>query len=156
MATKTFFPLRQFMRWFTVLVLVHVSASAQTNAELKEQVRRTESAFAATMANRDLAAFTTFLSDEAVFVTGSGELRGAQQVKDGWKGYFASATAPFSWEPETVVVLDSGKLALSSGPVRDPAGKRIGTFTSTWRREADGRWRIVLDKGCPSCNCGNP
>jgi ketosteroid isomerase-like protein len=137
-----------------VLLLGVVSASPQTNAELKEQVRHTEAAFAKTMADRDLAAFAAFLSDEAVFVTGSGELRGAQQVKDGWKGYFTGAAAPFSWEPETVVVLDSGKLALSSGPVRDPAGKRIGTFTSTWRREGEGRWRIVLDKGCPSCNCG--
>jgi ketosteroid isomerase-like protein len=138
-------------------VLLATLASAQSNAELKEQVRRTEVGFAKTMADRDLAAFAAFLSDEAIFITGRGELRGPQQVKEGWKRYFDGPTAPFSWEPDTVAVLDSGKVALSSGPVRDPAGKRIGTFTSTWRREADGHWRIILDKGCPSCECGtNP
>jgi ketosteroid isomerase-like protein len=48
-----------------------------------------------------------------------------------------------------VEVLDSGTLALSAGPVRDPKGQQIGTFNSIWRREADGSWKIIFDKGCP-------
>jgi ketosteroid isomerase-like protein len=59
--------------------------------------------------------------------------------------------APFSWEPEHVEVLASGTLALSSGPVFGRDGTRIGTFNSVWRLEADGRWRVVFDKGCPPC-----
>ena len=43
------------------------------------------------------------------------------------------------------------KLFASPGPVYDPEGKRIGTFNSVWRRETDGAWKIVLDKGCPPC-----
>ena len=39
-------------------------------------------------------------------------------------------------------MVDSGTLALSRGPVFDPEGKRTGTFTSTWRLEKDGEWRI--------------
>jgi ketosteroid isomerase-like protein len=61
----------------------------------------------------------------------------------------AAETAPFSWRPETVEVLESGTLALSSGPVFDAAGQPIGAFNSIWRLEADGRWRVVFDKGCP-------
>jgi hypothetical protein len=52
-----------------------------------------------------------------------------------------------------VEVLDSGTLALSTGAVRDPGGNRVGTFTSVWRREADGKCRIILDNGCPPCRC---
>jgi hypothetical protein len=50
-----------------------------------------------------------------------------------------------------VEVLGSGTLALSTGPVRDPSGKLIGTFTSIWRQDAPGVWRIVFDKGNPVC-----
>jgi hypothetical protein len=59
--------------------------------------------------------------------------------------------APFSWNPERVEVLDSGMLGMTSGPVYDENGQRTGTFNSVWRRDKDGRWRIVFDIGCPPC-----
>ncbi len=126
---------------------------AESNAELKEQVRRTEAAFAKTLASRDAAGFAKFLSAESVFLSNGQATRGARLVAERWKRFFEGPAAPFSWEPEFVEVLDSGLLAMSSGPVRDPSGKRIGTFNSVWRREAGGEWKIVLDNGCPSCNC---
>jgi ketosteroid isomerase-like protein len=126
---------------------------AETNAERTEQVRKTEMAFAKTMANRDAAAFVSFLYKEAVFLSGGGAARGSREVAERWKGYFTGPQAPFSWEPDQVEVLESGTLAMTSGPVRDPQGKRIGTFHSVWRREAKGAWKIVLDNGCPACDC---
>jgi len=138
------------------LMLVGACASVPpppTAAELRQQVVDTERAFARTMAMRDHAGFTSFLAEETVFFSGPKPLRGKQQVSDWWKRYYEKAAAPFSWEPEQVEVLDSGKLALSSGPVRDPQGKLIATFTSIWRLEAPGVWRIVFDKGSEVCVC---
>ena len=120
---------------------------------LRQEVFETERAFAKTMADRDHAAFAGFLAKEAVFFTGEKPLRGAEAVAAWWKRYYEGPDAPFSWEPEKVEVLDSGTLALSTGPVRDPAGNVVATFTSIWRREA-GRWRIVFDKGGPVCPKG--
>lgn len=122
-----------------------------TNAELVSQVRSTEAAFARTMADRDHAAFQSFLSEEAIFVGPGRVLRGKKEVGEGWKRFFEEAKAPFSWQPDRVEVLESGTLALSSGPVFDPEGHRIGTFNSVWRRERKGSWKIVLDNGCPPC-----
>jgi ketosteroid isomerase-like protein len=119
---------------------------------LANQVRDAERAFARSMADRNHAAFASFLSDEAVFMSEAQTLRGRQAVGDGWKRFYDGAQPPFSWEPERVEVLDSGTLALSTGPVRDPQGRRIGTFNSIWRREAGG-WKIIFDKGCPPCEC---
>ena len=126
-------------------------AAAANTAELASQVRETEKAFARTMADRDWAVFKAFIADEAVFLGSRSVLRGRDAVAEGWKPFFAGTAAPFSWAPEQVEVLESGTLALSSGPVLDAEGKRTGTFLSIWRLEADGRWRIIFDKGCPPC-----
>jgi ketosteroid isomerase-like protein len=103
------------------------------------------------MADRDLKSFSGYVSEEGVFFGGKGPLRGRGAVVEAWKRFFEAKDAPFSWEPEVVEVLGSGSLALTSGPVHDPEGKLIGTFTTIWRHEPDGRWRVVFDKGCPVC-----
>ena len=118
---------------------------------LKRQVADTERAFARTMASRDHQAFASFLSQEAVFFSGPKPLRGAQQVAEWWKRYYEAPDAPFSWQPEDVEVLDSGTLAISSGPVRDPKGALIATFTSIWRLEDTRTWRIIFDRGNEVC-----
>ena len=118
------------------------------NASLQKQVTDTELAFAKTMADRDHAAFASFIADEAVFLSGGKPLRGKAAVAESWKRFYTGARAPFSWKPDHVQVLDSGGLAYSTGPVFDPDGKQFARFYSTWRREADGAWRIVFDDGC--------
>jgi ketosteroid isomerase-like protein len=117
------------------------------------QVIVAESSFAATMANRDSTAFAAFIAPEAIFFGEKSVMRGKPAVVAGWRPLFAGPTPPFSWRPETVEVTASGTLAHSSGPVLDPKGRQIGTFNSIWRREPDGSWLVVFDKGCPVCNC---
>jgi len=139
--------LRLFACYLVTLVAVD-AARAQSTADLANQVREAERAFARSMAQRDLNAFASHVADEALFF-GRSVLRGKAAVVAGWKPLFDGPNAPFSWEPETVEVLGSGTLGISSGPVLDPQGKRVGTFNSIWRREPDGRWRVIFDKGCP-------
>ncbi len=129
------------------------AGAAPANAELKKQVADTERAFAATMKARDHAAFSSFLSDEAVFFMGTGPLHGKEAIAKAWKRFYDKPEAPFSWEPDEVEVLASGTLAYSGGPVYDPSGKLISRFSSIWRLEAPGKWRIVFDRGAPVCDC---
>lgn len=133
-----------------ILGVLMAGVAIASPREVAEAVRQAEIRFADTMARRDLAGFSALLAEEAVFI-GRAVLRGRQEVAAGWAPLFEGEAAPFSWQPEVVEVLDSGTLALSSGPVFDPAGRRVGTFNSVWRLEADGQWRVVFDKGCPAC-----
>lgn len=142
-------------------VVLSLAACASLGGEgqlgrLRDEVVATERAFAATMARRDHAAFASFVADDAIFFSGNNALRGRAAVAAAWQAWYSSPEAPFSWAPETVEVLESGSLALSSGPVFDPQGKRIGSFSSIWRREAPGVWRIVFDKGESSCDAAAP
>jgi len=86
-----------------------------------------------------------------VFFGRKGEIRGKEAVAAAWKTLYEMPEAPFSWQPESATVLDSGTLGLTSGPVLAPDGSRIGTFNSVWRLESDGSWKVVFDRGCPAC-----
>jgi len=119
----------------------------------REQVFATERAFAATMAHRDARAFAGFLSQDAVFLSGKTAARGPAEITKRWHKLFVAPEAPFSWRPEQVEVLYSQSLAISSGPVFDGGGHQVATFSSIWRQEAPGVWRIVFDSGCDACNC---
>lgn len=134
-------------------VLVAGAAETETRETLAQQVRAAETAFARSMADRDIKAFASHLAEDAVFFGGQGATHGKDGVVADWKPLFEGPKAPFSWEPTQVEVLDSGTLAHSSGPVRNPEGKQTGTYNSIWRREANGSWKVVFDKGCQVCNC---
>jgi ketosteroid isomerase-like protein len=115
---------------------------------LERQVFAAESSFAASMARRDLEAFAAHVSPEAIFFGDTIVMRGKPAVIDGWRSFFEKPKAPFSWKPEVIEVLPSGNLAISNGPVFDPSGRKVGSFSSIWRREPDGRWQIIFDKAC--------
>lgn len=123
------------------------------DAALVAEVRAAETAFAKTMADRDLDAFAGYIADDAIFVNGTYPLNGKPAILAVWGTYF-DGPAPFSWTPETVVVLGSGTLAQSKGPVMGPDGSVVAEFRSTWRRGPDGRWQVVFDDG--ACRCARP
>ncbi|HEU0152811.1 MAG TPA: nuclear transport factor 2 family protein [Arenimonas sp.] len=123
-------------------------------AALEQQLRDAETAFAKSMADRDLQAFGGFIAEDAVFVNGRQPLRGKTAILAAWAGYFEGEQAPFAWAPETVVVLDSGRLGQTKGPVTGPDGQPVLEFRSTWRRDDTGRWQVVFDDG--ACRCAPP
>ena len=131
-----------------------VDAQAEPNT-LEDELRSIEIAFARTMAARDFTAFQAFLAPDTIFFAGDRVLRGSDAVAAAWKPFFDGPQAPFSWTPATVAVQDGGELGLTSGPVFDANGSRSGTFNSIWRREPDGRWKIIFDKGEAFCRSGD-
>ncbi|MES3015536.1 MAG: nuclear transport factor 2 family protein [Pseudomonadota bacterium] len=132
--------------WSALLLSGAALAQPDLDAATR-QVEAAERAFAQTMADRDVAAFASHLSEQAVFFNGPQVLNGKAAVATAWTRFFEKKDAPFSWAPDHVVVLADGTLAHSTGPVRDRSGKPIARFNSVWRLEAPGVWRVVFDKG---------
>ena len=126
-------------------------ARAVDPATARREVRQAEIAFATAFRNRDRRAFFAMIADDAVFLGPHRTLRGKRQVLGVWDRFFAAPAAPFSWVPERVEISGDGSLGLSTGPVRDPSGMQIASFSSIWRRQADGSWRVIFDgPGCPA------
>ena len=136
---------------FAAAVVFGAGWARAADRDLAADVKAREIAFAKTMADRDVKAFAEFIAKDGVFFGGKGPIRGRDAVVAAWTRFFEGPAAPFSWTPETAEVLASGKLGLTSGPVHDPGGEQIGIFTTIWRLESDGKWRVVFDKGCEYC-----
>jgi ketosteroid isomerase-like protein len=125
------------------------AASAQISAA-DEQVTNAERAFAQTLANRDMKAFLSFLSPDAIFFSGSNVEHGPAEIAEVWAPFFSGPRAPFSWHPDHIEVTADGHLALSTGPILQD-DKVVGRFNSVWRLEEGNTWRILFDKGEPVC-----
>jgi ketosteroid isomerase-like protein len=144
---------RRLLLSATALALAGCASPPPDLTLMGEQVRATETAFAASMAARDFNAFSAFVAEDATFVNGGKPLRGKVAVLAHWQRFFQGPAAPFSWKPEIVEVLASGALAHSEGPVSLPDGRVVARYYSTWRRDPSGIWRIVLDNGYDTCDC---
>ena len=144
--------MKSYLSVLVLLCMATNAAVAEDLAKLADQVRATEIAFAKTLADRDVKTFRQMIAPDVIWLADV-PLRGPDAVLTRWQKFFDGPTAPFSWAPELVEVQEGGKLALSTGPVFDPAGKRFATYTSIWRRESSGEWKIIFDRGCPACDC---
>jgi ketosteroid isomerase-like protein len=142
----------------TLLALAAVAAPLPTAAELASianDVKAAETAFAKTMADRRLDQFGDYVAADAVF-NGRAAQIGHAAVIAAWTPFFKNPQPPFSWAPDAVAVAADGRTAISTGPVRTTDGKMVSRFTSIWRKDADGHWRVIADQGVDACECPPP
>lgn len=55
------------------------------------------------------------------------------------------------WEPQGALVAKSGDLGFTYGvyalTIKGKDSVKYGTYTSIWKKQADGKWKFVLDTG---------
>jgi ketosteroid isomerase-like protein len=122
-------------------------SSMGLSADPAAEVRATEESFARSMAERNFAAFSSFVADDAIFFDDGRAIRGKAEILAQWRPYFDGAVAPFSWHPAQVEVPATGDIGYSQGPVYSRSGEKIATYRSIWRHEKSGGWKIVLAMG---------
>lgn len=121
----------------------------QAQGPALEPVRQSELAFARMAGERGIrAAFVAWLTEEARVFTPRMTTAKVQYGREpGDSGHLA-------WYPEAMGLAASGELAWSLGPwayaaEKGEAPRAHGHFLSVWRRQSDGRWRVVADIGVP-------
>ena len=145
--------LRQLAAGLALLPAARAALAVEDpHPQLSAALMASERAFARSMADRDVGAFAGFIADDALFFDGQGApLRGKEAVVAAWRRFFGPGPAPFAWTPDEAVVAPGGALGVTSGPVTAPDGRLLARFQTVWRREPDGRWRVIIDKGSEVC-----
>lgn len=149
------------LRVISVLLLAGTLAPATLYAgdleAARQSLRQSEIDFARSVRDKDRQRFRSLIAEEAIFVSGR-SLRGREAIDRAWSVFFAEDGPELAWAPEVAEVLSSGDLGLTKGPYtltsKNVEGKTVvekGTFSSIWKRQPDGSWKIVFDSGCPPC-----
>ncbi len=136
-------------------VLAQEAARSPTFSKAECAVWARELAFADSVKAHDAKAFADFVNTGAVFGVGSGApVRGRAAVVKDWAGIVDGSALVLSWYPTAVAIGGEGDIAYSTGRalLESPAGKTprrvsLSTFVSTWHRDSDGTWRVLLDGG---------
>src|SRR5688572_20470807 len=112
-----------------------------------EDLVAAERAFAADAVARNTrdAFLAAYDEDGIAFAPGP---RNAQRV---W-GERSANKNRLEWAPEVAEIASSGDLGYTSGPFRftaegDEKPSSFGHYFSVWRKDGEGRWKVLLDHG---------
>jgi ketosteroid isomerase-like protein len=135
---------------FLVLFLCAVAA-AESSSKGSALLVKLESDFAKDVAEHGHDAFVAHFADDGVEIeNGGGFSSKAEMIKEGpWPPDFS-----LNWTPVKAEMAASSDLGYTYGNYilksKDKDGKLVtqyGKYTSIWKKQKDGSWKVVVDMG---------
>lgn len=104
---------------------------------------------------KDLDQYISVYAEDAVlFWPGTPMIVGKTAIREFLKAFWGTADSSQSFQTVKVIVSRTGDFAYSYGTVKvtlvDPNGRKMkddGKYLSVYRKEADGKWKVVADMG---------
>jgi uncharacterized protein (TIGR02246 family) len=149
------------MKWTVVIAIASIILSCSqekvnTKAEA-EKVMQLSKDWSKAASTGDVNKTVSYWADDAILISeGMPVLKGKEAIKKMVEGSFKMPGFRISWEPQEVVVSESGDMAYiienSQVSYSDSTGKSItqnNKAVSIWRKQADGTWKNVVDISTP-------
>ncbi len=138
---------------FLILLFTVPTSFATKQKALKGEdlLRQLEADFAADVAKHGHEAFVTYFADDGVEVVDGGSFRSREDMKkqEPW-----AAGTTLTWTPIHAEMSASNDMGFTYGNyvfvALDKEGKAVtnyGKYTSIWRKQKDGTWKVVVDMG---------
>jgi ketosteroid isomerase-like protein len=138
-----------------VVVLSGVRSSvANPHPATADDLRQLEAELMKAAAEKGADGYMSYYADEAVEVpNGAAAIHGKANIaKD--MGFLNDKKNELVWRPVYADISSSGDLGYTSGTFefrsQDKNGKPTvdyGNYTSIWKKQSDGSWKVVLDMG---------
>jgi len=137
----------------SILVVLALASAAPSHPPAFEEMAEAERAFARRAQEVSVhQAFMEYFADDAVGFD-SGEPASAQAAMKKRPVQPRDPNVLFWWEPRYGDIAASGELGWLTGPARfgrkdsDPSKVRHGNYASIWKRQPDGRFKVIIDIG---------
>lgn len=137
-----------------VLLLFFVALSFATKQKVvagPDLLMQLEAEFAADVAQRGHAAFVTHFAEEGVEVVDGGGFDNLDAIRK--QPPWPEGTT-LTWTPVKADMAASGDLGYTYGnyiyTAKNKEGKPVanyGKYTSIWKKQKDGQWKVVVDMG---------
>jgi ketosteroid isomerase-like protein len=135
------------------LALARPAASAPPQATA-ETLKQLEGEFMKAAAEKGSAGYMSYYAEDAVEVPNGGPLiQGKVNIAKGM-GFLDDKNNSLAWAPVGADISASGDLGYTYGTFefrsKDKDGKDVtdhGKYTSIWKKQKDGSWKVVLDMG---------
>ena len=139
------------------VLLLFCSACGRDPAVLRNDLMDADRAFARDVQARRLEGWVEAFADSALVLRPNVPVAvGKAAVRERIAAAFADTSFTLNWEPIRADVAASGDLGFTVGLSQsrrlDADGKPVvgtGKYTTIWRRQPDGSWKVVLDVGTP-------
>lgn len=144
------------MKRVTIAILLLLAAIPAVAADKKassgsDLLIQLEAEFAADVAQHGHAAFVTHFAEDGVEVVDGGGFDSLDAIRK--QPAWAEGTT-LSWTPVKAEMSASGDLGYTYGnyvfTAKNKEGKPVtsyGKYTSIWKKQKDGQWKVVVDMG---------
>jgi uncharacterized protein (TIGR02246 family) len=147
--------------WIALVALGLLSARPENPPEdrVRRELMDADRAFAAAARARGLDGWMEYMTADAARLPklGAKAVRGKEAIRKADKAIFSDPKRQLVWEPTEAGAFADGRHGFTTGKYRviqkEPGGKEkvvgSGAYLTWWRKERDGKWRVILDTGNP-------
>ena len=144
------------------LVAWILTADPPAKPDPKADMMAADRACAKITAEKGIDGWIGFLADDVAKVRKAGEkiVAGKDAIRKQDAPLFADAKRQLTWEPVDAHAFADGKSGFTSGRYKvvgkGEDGKEqvfaTGGYITWWRKEADGKWKVIFDTGTPDAD----
>jgi ketosteroid isomerase-like protein len=140
-----------------LLAILLPACTGTTSRAAREELLAVDAKFAALVEEKGLSVYEDYFAEDAVSLPAFEPMvEGKAAIIETYRPYYNSSKFRLRWKPTRAEVSEDNRFGFTIGHyevtyVNDQGVSvtRIGKYVTVWRKDWDGRWKVVVDGGSP-------